>query len=94
MRLEDVDDGPDRTVLLVEVSALAIHWMEPRDLEFDRMSFAINGPNTPAGLSSRHPSGANILMVDGAARWLSGKIAPEWLRALLTVAGGEEVREF
>jgi prepilin-type processing-associated H-X9-DG protein len=86
MRLEDVDDGPEQTILLVEISAPSIHWMEPRDLEFDRMSFTINGSNDSAGLSSSHPGGANILLVDGAARWLSDRMAPKWLRALLTVA--------
>jgi prepilin-type processing-associated H-X9-DG protein len=93
-RLEDVDDGADQTILLVEASALSIHWMEPRDLQFDRMSFAFNGPNDPAGLSSDHPGGAHILLVDGAVRFLKAKTAPSWLRALLTVAGGEDVRGF
>ncbi len=94
MRLEAVHDGRDQTIWLAEVSEPSIHWMEPRDLEFDRMSFTINGSNDPAGLSSRHPGGANVLLVDGAVRFLSGKLAPQWLRALLTVAGGEAVGEF
>ena len=37
MRLEDVHDGPDQTIRLVEVSEPSIHWMEPRDLDFDQM---------------------------------------------------------
>jgi hypothetical protein len=94
MRLEDIHDGPDQTIWLVEVSEPSIHWMEPRDLEFDRMSFTINGSNNSAGLSSHHPGGANVLLVDRAIRFLSGKLASQWLRALLTVAGGEEVGEF
>ena len=94
MRLEEVPDGQDRTILLVEVSAPSIHWMEPRDLELDRMSFAINGPNNAAGPSSRHPGGANILLVDGAVRFLKEALAATSLRALLTVAGGEEVGDF
>jgi prepilin-type processing-associated H-X9-DG protein len=94
LRLEAVRDGRDRTILLAEVSAPAIHWMEPRDLEFDRMSFAINGPKSAAGLSSRHPGGANSLLVDGAVRFLKQTLAANGLRALLTVAGGEEVGGF
>jgi prepilin-type processing-associated H-X9-DG protein len=94
LRLEEIGDGRDRTILPVEVSAPSIHWMEPRDLEFDRMSLAINGSNDSAGLSSRHPGGATILLVDGAVRFLKQTLATNGLRALLTVAGGEEVGEF
>ena len=36
MRLEEVHDGQDRTILIVEVSESSIHWMEPRDREFDQ----------------------------------------------------------
>jgi prepilin-type processing-associated H-X9-DG protein len=93
-RLEDVKDDPNRTILLVEVSGPSFHWMEPRDLEFDRMSLEINGSNNASGLSSAHPGGANVLLHDGAVRFLPGKTAPETLRALLTVAGGDEVGEF
>jgi hypothetical protein len=94
MRLGDVQDDPNQTIHVIEVSAPAIHWMEPRDIPFDRMSFAIGGPDTRVRPSSHHPGGANILMMSGAARWLSAKIAPEHLRALLTIAGRDDVGEF
>ena len=94
LRLEAVRDGRDQTILLAEVSAPSIHWMEPRDLEFDRMSFAINESQSPPGLSCRHPGGANSLLFDGAVRFLKQTLVAKQLRALLTVAGGEEVGEF
>jgi prepilin-type processing-associated H-X9-DG protein len=94
MRLEAVRDGQDQTILLVEASTPSIHWMEPRDLEFDGMSFAINGSNNSRGPSSRHPGGANILLIDGAVRFLKENAAATGLRALLTVAGGDEAGEF
>jgi prepilin-type processing-associated H-X9-DG protein len=93
MRLEAVRDGRDRTILLVEVSTPSIHWMEPRDLEFDRMSLAINKSKNSSGPSSGHPGGAHILLVDGAVRFLKENAAATGLRALLTVAGGD-VGEF
>jgi hypothetical protein len=94
MPLEDVEDGPDRTIQLVEVSAPSIHWMEPRDLAFDSMSFAINRASGPAGPASHHPGTTLVLLVDGAVRNLRETLEPKRLRALLTVAGGEEVGEF
>lgn len=88
-RLEDVADGPDRTVHLVEVKSPSIHWMEPRDLDFGRMSFAIGGPDGSDGPSSGHPGGANVLFVDGSVRFFHQKVGPDRMRALLTAAGGE-----
>jgi hypothetical protein len=95
VRLEDVADGPDRTVQVVEVTSPSIHWMEPLDLEFDRMSPAIHGPDdrTP-GPSSAHPGGAHVLQVSGAVRFLiSRRIASDQLRSMLTIAGGETLGE-
>jgi prepilin-type processing-associated H-X9-DG protein len=91
VRLEDVADGPDRTIHLVEVTSPSIHWMEPRDLELDRMSPAIHGPDdqTP-GPSSAHPGGANVLLVGGAVPFLvARRVVPDRLRAMLTIRGGE-----
>jgi prepilin-type processing-associated H-X9-DG protein len=93
MRLGDIKDGTDGTILVVEGSALSLHWMEPGDPGFGRMGFTING-TTKAGLSSNHPGGADALFVDGSVRFLKDGIAPERLRARLTVAGGEDVGEF
>jgi Protein of unknown function (DUF1559) len=91
VRLKDVVDGSDQTIHLVEVTSPSIHWMEPRDLEFDRMSVAIHGPAEGlAGLSSGHPGGANVLKVSGAVRFVSSKkMGPDPLRAMLTIASGE-----
>jgi len=36
----DFSRGTSNTVLLVEVANSGIHWMEPRDLEFDKIDFA------------------------------------------------------
>ncbi|QDV35604.1 hypothetical protein ElP_35080 [Tautonia plasticadhaerens] len=94
MTLGDIEDGPGGTIVLVEVSGPSIHWMEPGDLRFDRMSFTINGSAEPPGVSSNHPGGANMLLGDGSVRFIKDGIEPADLRALLTVAGGEDVGEF
>jgi hypothetical protein len=49
----DFPDGAASTVLLIEVERSGIHWMEPRDLNFDEMSFKLNDP-AGKSISSRH----------------------------------------
>jgi prepilin-type processing-associated H-X9-DG protein len=93
-RLEDVRDETAATILMVEVKAPSRHWMDPRDLAFDRMSQVINGPAPSAGLASGHPGGAQVLFVDGSVRFLKNGLAPGRLRALLTVDGGEILEDF
>ena len=46
------------------------------------------------GFRSRHPAGANFLMLNGAVRFVSENIDLGTYRALATVNGGEVVREF
>ena len=65
-----------------------VHWMEPRDLEFDTMDWTINSPN---GISSKYDLPAAVF-VDGSVRRLSKKFTPDALRALATIDGGERNR--
>ena len=56
-RLADVRDDPTSTLMIVESVNTSIHWMEPRDLEWDRMSFSVNDRSRPS-ISSEHRVGA------------------------------------
>jgi prepilin-type processing-associated H-X9-DG protein len=87
----DITDGIAHTIAVVEMSESGIHWMEPRDLKFDEMVFKINDPIGP-GIRSKHPGLANVLMADGCVRSVREDIAPEVLKALLTIAGGKPIR--
>ena len=91
MTLRDIEDGPGKTIMLVEVTSPSIHWMKPRDLRFDRMGFSINGLEETLGFSSKHPGGANALLGDGSVRFIKDRTSQDDLRALLTAAGGEDV---
>ena len=86
---DDVLDGQSRTIMLVENLGAAVHWMEPRDLRFAEMDFALN---TPGGIGSVYDRPA-VATVDDAVRQLDEEISPETLHALLTIAGGEAVDE-
>ncbi len=91
--LEDITDGPENTILLVEIANSDIHWSEPRDLVFDEMSFKINDPAEPS-ISSPHADGPNVVFVDGRSHRLSESIPPDILRGLITINGGEKISRY
>jgi len=93
LRLKDFDDGSSHTIVVGEMSESEIHWMEPRDLHFEDMSFRINDPRGNC-IRSRHPGVANVAFADGTVRSLSEGIDAELLKGLLTPAGGEDVSAF
>lgn len=91
-KLSDITDGTSNTLMFVELANSDIHWMEPRDWEFNAIS---NRMNTFASrLSNVHKGGSNTALVDGSVRFLSEEIEPDVLRALMTKNGGETVDEF
>ena len=77
--------------MVVEVPDGQFRWMEPRDLQFDRMSFRIND-GSGRGLGSRL-GGARVVSADGTVRTLPDDFDPEKLRAMLTANGGEAIDE-
>ena len=77
------------TILLAENHGLGVHWMEPRDLEFDSMSFELQ---KPAGISSRYRTPA-VVMADSTLRSLSPGLDPRIVRAMATGSGGEELTD-
>ncbi len=88
---KELGDGANNTLMLVEVPDGPFRWMEPRDLQFDGMSFRIND-GSGRGLGSRL-GGARVVSADGTVRTLPDDFDPEKLRALLTANGGETIAE-
>jgi hypothetical protein len=80
-----VKDRHGETIMIVENKGAGVHWMEPRDLSFADMDFTFNSPK---GVSSRYLDPA-VLMLDTTLYRLTKELAPETLRALLTIDGGE-----
>tara|TARA_R100000789_G_scaffold81517_1_gene76776 strand:- start:353 stop:1102 length:750 start_codon:yes stop_codon:yes gene_type:complete len=91
-KFHDISDGTSNTLMFGELLNSDIHWMEPRDLDFNAISKRINSGGV--GISSDHEGGANVAFVDGMVRFLSEDIEPNVLRALMTKSGGETVDEF
>jgi hypothetical protein len=85
--LDAVTDGLADTILVVETQQTAVCWLKPTDLDARRLQFEMNGGSGEVG--SRHPGGAHVATADGEVHFLVSEIAPDVLRALTTIAGGE-----
>ena len=84
-----IRDGTSNTLMVVEATNAGIHWMEPRDLDVNQMTFRVNG--SPADISSPHPGGALAVFADGHTSFLQNTITAQILRALITKSGGEPI---
>jgi type II secretory pathway pseudopilin PulG len=87
-----VTDGLSNSILLVEVANSGIHWMEPRDLPVAAVSAGIN-PKSGSGISSAHPGGVIVSLMDWQHIFLSETTPVEVLNALLTIRGGERLSD-
>jgi hypothetical protein len=86
----DIADGSENTITIVEIEDSDIHWMEPRDLRFEELSFSANGKGRRS-ISSPHPAGVAVGFADGGRSRIRPATPPETWRALLTRSGGEDV---
>jgi hypothetical protein len=95
-RLADMTDAPADTLIVVEVAACGIHWMEPKELDWTTMSFQLNDRGRPS-VSSNHwfwqmgNVGPHAITGDFTVTTLAHDLAPATLRALLTIAGAERL---
>ena len=90
VKLDEITDGLENTILVVETLSGSDKWTEPRDLQFDSMSFVISKSKN-GEIGSKHPSGAYAGFADGEVHFITDAISPEELRALLTIAGNEPI---
>jgi len=89
--LTDIRDGPSTTLLLVEAADAGIPWLEPRDLDVRTMGPHLNEATAP-GISALHAGGGpNVALADGSTRRLTRSPAPEAVRILATIDGGEAI---
>ena len=86
-----ISDGTSNTILVVEIANSEIHWMEPRDLSFAKMSFQVNNGSSRS-ISSVHELGAHVVFADGSVKFLGTETSGDSIRCLLTIDGAEAVR--
>ena len=101
LRLVDITDGPSFTAMLIETTRENGPWAAGgaatvRDL--DPAETAYVGDGRPFGSKHKsdtffrtNPVVANTAFADGSVRTLHASVAPDVLRALVTIAGGERV---
>ena len=83
VKLDEITDGLENTIILIETLTGSQFWTEPKDLEYSSL--------TASGIRSHHPAGTNACFADDAVYFMSSEISPEELRALLTISGGESI---
>lgn len=88
-------DGLSNTIIVAECAGAGINWMEPRDLDTEKMTFHINTSSNHSkpttDISSCHSGTANVALGDGSVRTLSSGIDPKTLEAMTTIDGKEAV---
>ena len=89
-RLADVRDDPGSTVMLVESDNAAIHWMEPRDLRVEALSFRVGDRERPS-ISSPHEAGAHVATANNVMATLSANRSTADVKAMLLIDDGVDV---
>jgi type 1 glutamine amidotransferase len=90
VKLKDITDGWDKTILVAEAEGFNIHWMEPRDWDVEAFPIKISDVKKP-GFSSHNRRGPQIALADATIRRLKINAPVEQLIRMSTIAGGEEV---
>ncbi len=90
VKLSEIKDGLENTIVVVESITCSPDWTEPRDLEFDNMSFVVNANRAPS-ISSNHSRGPLVCFADGGVYHLSNHATEAEVRAMLTIEGNENV---
>ena len=99
--LADIRDDPSSTLMVVETVTSDINWMEPRDLDWDRMSFRVNDRSQPS-ISSEHrlggypgphvvAAGCKAYPDNQVVTYLADSMAPAMIKALLMIDDGQKV---
>jgi uncharacterized protein DUF1559 len=95
-----ISDGASNTIMLIEASDRHVQWMEPRDLSMDEAVELLT--TKPASghmqvmdryLSTTYyqTSGRHVAFWDGLVIYMEQLKDPAVARALLTIAGGEQI---
>jgi hypothetical protein len=97
IELRAIRDGSSNTILFAETHDSGIAWPEPRDLEYDKLDWRLQGTPGNSISSSHGPrvtyfdgssklkqrTDVNVVMADGSTHRLSRDIDPEVLRQMV-----------
>jgi len=86
----DITDGTSNTILVFEAASEPVHWMEPRDIQYDPM-----GPLPGTLWSSNHGDSVMWLRADvSTSRWKTEGLNDERLRSFIERSGRDPYRTF
>lgn len=88
LRYTDVEDGLSNTLAVVETIRSGINWLEPRDFDFESMSFRVNDPDRPCISGNHHHGYAGVAVLDGCVRFFSATTDPALIKTLLDCHDG------
>jgi hypothetical protein len=92
IRLNDIEDGPSNTLLIVEVCGdYRPAWTEPVDITLDDLGRGVNAVHGKSISSLHYADGANVGLCDGSVRFLDETMAPRLLRSLGAINDGGPV---
>ena len=91
-RASDLTAGTANTLGIVEACGASIVWTEPRDMQMSDRTLGINLPGdaphtSRAIISAYHTGGAQANFMDGSVHFLSERIDPQVLKALVEGRG-------
>jgi hypothetical protein len=88
--LNDITDGLDTTILIVEVRGSGIHWLEPRDISPAQYEVLVRAA-TPNNHTRNHVDCGLVSYADGTVTTIPDTVSSTDLQGLMTVSGGEAV---
>ncbi len=91
LRLADITDGLNQTLLVVETDNGANEWTKPYDIDVSTMNGAI-GTKSPNTIGGSHSGGATAALADGSPAWLPSDLPFSVLDAAITPQGNESVK--
>jgi prepilin-type processing-associated H-X9-DG protein len=84
----------DTRIMVVEVDRSGVAWAEPKDLTLEEvLAAADDGVSKNSAPRSGHPGGINVLLVDGAVRFVPTPMPRHLLETLLTQGFTPEAEE-
>ena len=99
-KIDEIRDGTSNTILVVEAHGLGIHWMEPRDLDFDAVAGSdgrdpkivgtVAHPYEPGLFFIAEGGAINVAFADGSVYAIPWGVPGEALTPLLTADGGDD----
>ncbi len=87
---QNVPDGVENTLLVVETQNTKREWTRPGDIDISKLNPRIGSIGTDT-IGGTHPGGATAVFADEQPAWLADDLAPELLNAIISPNGGEPI---